>query len=416
VGDPPAPVPRASWPTWYRAAWTGTLFARSAWDERAIWFVAACTHTADLDHRSPNAGNFVLSRGRADLIVDPSPYGSLSTLTGNAPTVRSRNLGPKYVPSQGAWGEAIDWRWATKTKGGVVAARCDYTEAYRFQERPPDIAEALRDFVLLPSADGRDASLVVVDRATTGDPELKMYLRFRVPAELGMDRNGTGTATATIDGARLAISGGRSPVVRRTALKDCFGEGTTRGNCDAARFPVTDYRVEIAGPEPRAVHVIEATDARAGARHGDISGPGWTGVRIGGTRDAVVVWPKPAGRGFTYRAARGKAVTHVVLDAPARDGKATVSARPDGGDCSVTVAAGGDVPALPIIVTLNDACAVAVDREEPNGVSLTKPAPRVHHGSLRVRDLFGKKRLMAAAGAVGLVVLVAAWRRKKTPF
>jgi len=34
----------------------------------------------------------MLSRGGADLIVDPSPYGSLSTLTGNAPTVLSRQL------------------------------------------------------------------------------------------------------------------------------------------------------------------------------------------------------------------------------------------------------------------------------------------------------------------------------------
>src|SRR5262245_37171412 len=89
IGDPPVLPPRASWPTWYRAAGTATVFARTGWDDRAIWFVAECARTAGLDHRSPNAGNFVLSRGTADLIVDPSPYGSLSTLTGNAPAVRS---------------------------------------------------------------------------------------------------------------------------------------------------------------------------------------------------------------------------------------------------------------------------------------------------------------------------------------
>jgi hypothetical protein len=415
VGDPPAPVPRASWPTWYQAAYTGTLFTRTAWDDRAIWFVAACTHTTALDHRSPNAGNFVLSRGRADLIVDPSPYGSLSTLTGNAPTVRSKNLGPKYVPGQATWGEEIAWRWATKTKGGVVAARCDYTDAYRFQSTAPDIADALRDFVLLPSVDGHDASLVVVDRATTGAADQKMYLRFRVPAELAIDKTGTGTAT--ISGARLAISGGKGPVVGRTTHKDCFKEGTTRGNCDAARFPVTDYRVEIAGPEPRAVHVIEATDAKGGARHSDISGPDWTGVRIGGTRDAVVVWPNKPGRELAYRAPRGKAVTHVVLDAPAASGKATVSARPDGDSCAVTVAPGGTVPAQPIVVTLNDACAVTADLEEPNGVAPSRPAPHHARSSLRLGGYIMAHRKRAAAGAaaaaMGAFALMMFWRRKK---
>jgi hypothetical protein len=359
VGDAPAPVPRAAWSTFYGAAGTGTVFSRTTWDDRAIWFVASCARQA-LDHRGPNAGNFVLSRGRADLIVDPSPYGSLSTLTGNAPTVQSRNLAPKFVPSQAGWGKQIAWRWATKTKGGVLAARCDYSDAYRLEERLSDVSGALRDFVLLPSADGRDASLVVVDRATTGAADLKMYLRFRVPGELAIDKTGTGTAT--IDGARLAISGSPGAVVGRTKLKDCFQPGTTRGNCDAARFPVTDYRAEIAGPEPRAVHVIEATDAKGSARHADISGPDWTGVRIGGTRDAVVVWPTRPGGALAYRAPRGKAVTHVVLDAPAADGKATVSARPDGDGCAVTVTPGGAVAAQPLIVTLNDGCAVTSDR------------------------------------------------------
>jgi len=119
VGDPPAQVPRATWPTWYLAAATATLYARTTWDDRAVWFVAACAQTASLDHRGPNAGNFVLSRGAADLIVDPSPYGSLSTLTGNAPAVMSRQLPDGYIPSQGAWGQAIAWKWTTVTRSGV---------------------------------------------------------------------------------------------------------------------------------------------------------------------------------------------------------------------------------------------------------------------------------------------------------
>lgn len=415
VGDAAEPVPRASWPTWYQAPATATLFTRTGWDDHAIWFVAACAQTNGLDHRGPNAGNFVLSRGGADLIVDPSPYGSLSTLTGNAPAVASKHLPSKYVPSQGAWSEDIAWRWATKTRGGVVAARCDYADAFRFQDRTSDVPEALRDLVLLPSPDGHDASLVVVDRATTGAAERKMYLRFRVPAELAIDPSGAGTAT--IKDARVTIRGGQAPSIGKSPLKDCFKDGVQRGQCDAARFPVTDYRVELAGPAPRAVHVIDATgakDARAAATSTPISGAGWTGVRIQGTRDAVVVWPTPPGSVLAYRAPKGKAITHVVLDAPAQDGKASVSAVPDGDACAVTLAAGGTFSGTPVIVTLDDACVVTADPEEPNGVSAEgKPAPvpkkpRVRGGGCcRAQSTPGSPLAMAA------VVLALLWRRRR---
>jgi hypothetical protein len=413
IGDPPAQVPRASWPTWYQSAATATLFTRTTWDERAIWFVAACARTDGLDHRGPNAGNFVLSRGAADLIVDPSPYGSLSTLTGNAPTVKSKHLPHNYIPSQGAWGKDIAWRWATKTRGGVVAARCDYADAYRFQDRKTDVAEALRDFVLLPGADGHDASLIIVDRATTGDADRKMYLRFRVPGELSIDKAGTGTAT--IGDARVAISGGHAPTVGRTALKDCFKEDTPRGNCDAARLAVTDYRVEIAGPEPRAVHVIDATGARSAATHSALSGDGWTGVRIGGTRDAVVVWPQKPGSELAYRAPKGKAVTHVVLDAPATAGRATLAARPDGDACAVTVSSGGPLSATPLIATLDDACAVAPDPEQPSGVSAEgKPAPVPGKQRVRRGGCCGAQSTPGSPIAMSLVLILLLRRRKRS--
>jgi uncharacterized protein (TIGR03382 family) len=412
VGDPPKLVPRAAWPTWYQATSSATVFARTGWDEHAIWFIAACAPTGAADHRSPNAGNFVLSRGAADLIVDPSPYGSLSTLTGNAPTVSSKHLPPKYIPSQGAWGDDIAWRWATKTRSGVVATRCDYADAYRFQGRKTDVPEALRDLVLLPSADGHDASLVVVDRATTGDAERKMYLRFRVPGELALDA--AGTATATIQDARLAIHGAASATLGKTALKDCFKDGTERGKCDAARFPVTDYRVELAGPEPRAVHVIEATAAGGGASSSPISGTGWTGVRITGTRDAVVVWPTSPGSGLSYQAPRGKAVTHVVLDAPEAGGTASVTAKLDGAGCAVTVAPGGTRSARPVIVTLDEACAVAPDPEEPSGVSAEgKPAPVPGKSRVRRGGCCGAQSTPGSPLAMSVVVLALLWRRRR---
>ena len=124
----------------------------------------------------------MLSRGKDDVIVDPSPYGSPSTLTSNAPTVASAQLPKEYIPSQASWGTKVGLDWATQTKSGVVAARCDYSDQYKFQERRSDVPDALRDLVMIPSSDGRDAVVVVVDRATTGDDDRPMYLRFRTPA------------------------------------------------------------------------------------------------------------------------------------------------------------------------------------------------------------------------------------------
>ena len=97
----PCSSPRASWPTWYLAAGTGTLFARTRWDDRAIWFVAECRaqrSTPTTAH--PDAGNFVLSRGKDDVIVDPSPYGSLSTLTEQRADRARRAQLPAGLPAE----------------------------------------------------------------------------------------------------------------------------------------------------------------------------------------------------------------------------------------------------------------------------------------------------------------------------
>lgn len=411
VGDPPEQVPRTSWPTWYQAPGTATVFARTGWDQHAIWFVARCARTDDLDHRGPTAGNFVLSRGTADLIVDPSPYGSLSTMTSNAPTVLSRHLPENYVPSQGAWGDDVAWRWVTRTRGGVLAARCDYADAYQFQHRPSDVPEALRDLVLLPSRSGRDASLVIVDRATTGEADRKMYLRFRVPAELAIDG---GTGTATIKDARLVIRGAHAATLGRTSQKDCFQPDTKRGKCDAARLPVTDYRVEIPGPAPRAVHVIEATGAGGTATSKPLSGDGWAGTHIQGTRDAVVIWPTAPGGKLAYRAPRAPSVTHVLLDAPALGGKASIAAKPDGDGCAVLVTGGGTFSATPAIVTLDDACAVTADPDEPSGVSAErKPAPVPARSRARRSGCCGAQTTPGSPIAMTVVVLALLLRRRR---
>jgi hypothetical protein len=406
VGDGAAEIPRITWPTWYLSEATGTVYARTRWDARAVWLVTTCQHGLDADHRHADAGNFVLSRGMDDLIVDPSPYGSQSTLTSNAPTIVSGRLPAKWFPSQGAWSTETGWDFATQTRSGVVVARCDYSDQFRFQERKSDIPDALRDLVFLPSSDGSDASLVVIDRASTGSSARPMLLRFRVPGELALEGD---VATRTIGTTRLAITGvSRSsgqPALGRPHRKDCFDSVEHQGRCDAARFAVTDLRLEVAGPQPSAVHVISATGASAeGAapRSTPLTGDGWAGVQIAGPRDAIVVWPTRKGQAVAYRAPRAGAMTHVILDPHPH---LAITARPDGDSCAVTTSLEGDI-AHPAIVVLDDACRVVSDPSIASAAAAIGPLPPPVPRSQAQKSRLGCSTTEAPGGAAALIGLI----------
>lgn len=413
VGDRAARLPRAAWPTWYATAATGTVFARTRWDDRGIWLVAECSRGIEVDHRHPKAGNFVLSRGVDDVIVDPSPYGSVSTLTSNAPAVASALLPADYTPSQGPWSKASTWSWATQTKSGVVAMRCDYADSFRFKDKASDVAMATRDFVLLPDAGGTDAALVVIDHATTGAAERGMNLRFRVAGGLSLEGEiGSKTVGATkLTITNVARTSGR-PVIGRTAHTKCYTKGIPKGTCDAARFEASDYRIELTGPEPSATHVIGVTDAAGKPVVSmPLSGKGWTGVRITSPREAVVVWP--TGDTLSYTAPPG---THVILDAPQLAGMATITAKRDGNACSVSVTPGGTTPARPVIVTLDAACAVVVDPASANVASAagTKPPGRPS-ASVRTKSggCCGAQSSPSSPVAMSVIVIGIVVRRRR---
>ena len=146
--------------------------------------------------------------------------------------MRSPQLPQDYQPSQAGWGDP-SFDFFTQRKSGVIAARCDYSDAYKFQERKSDVPDALRDLVVIPNADGTDAAVVVLDRANTGGDDRDLYLRFRTPGHLAL----TGTsATATVGATKLAITAlaPEKPAIGAPSLKDCFKQGTVRGTCDAA--------------------------------------------------------------------------------------------------------------------------------------------------------------------------------------
>jgi hypothetical protein len=374
TGVAAVPVPRAQWPTWYLARGTSTFYARTRWDEHAVWMAMQCSRTLAADHFHPNAGNFVISRGVDNLIVDPSPYGSLSTLTGNAPTVDSPQLPPNYRPSQGYWGELTGFRWALQSQRGVVTARCDYADQYKFQARPSDVPLAQRDWVLLPDHRGGDATLVISDRADTTSRDRELDLRFRAlaPWELIGDVARVEVGASSVELSTLGAAPIK-PTISSPTLKDCFGATTPRGNCNAARFPVVDVRLRLPGPEVVVTHVITVGDRTAkAARATPITDKAYRGVAISRASGEVAVLWALTSTGLRYQAAPGAVV--VVHDAAAGDRVATFSATPNGAGCQLEVSSqpraaaakrappsSADERAAPLVLFLDERCQVSSD-------------------------------------------------------
>ncbi|MEZ4366425.1 MAG: hypothetical protein R2939_09075 [Kofleriaceae bacterium] len=369
--EPPVAPPRESWPTWYLAPGTGNLYARATWADDSVWTVMQCTSTLDIDHFHADAGNVVVSRGADDLLVDPSPYGTLSTLTSNAPTVASAHLPAEYIPGQAYWSQHTRWDWAHQSRRGVVTGRCDYADQYRFQHRPSDVPAALRDLVLVPWAGGADATLVVVDRAVSGAASRPLYTRFRMPGTVALDGDvaRAKVGASRIEVQRLASSSGQLAQAASTA-KDCWTPPRPRGDCNAARLPVGEARLTVDGPRMSAVQVVDVAAAGAvGATSTSVSGPGWSGAwleRDGGA--AMIVWgaeppwqAPTSATTLTYTAPARAGAVHVVLDAPGAAERVAVTSRRVGDACEVTLTVGGAVAARPAHLLLDEACAVEVD-------------------------------------------------------
>jgi hypothetical protein len=362
-----APAPKAfptTAPTWYYVPGSRTLFARTDWSNKAIWMASRCAPNRVPDHMWVDAGNVVLTRGADHLVVDPTPYGGFSTLTGNAPTVVSPQLPSDYQPSQASWGKDanVDFRWARQTQSGVVAARCDYAGQYQFQDNASDVPRAMRDLVMIPYGQG-NAALVVVDD-TVGANSTGLDIRFH---SMNTFAGAGATSRAHVGGsdlvAQLASSSGGTPSLVVPGVGDCFS--SPRGKCEIGRFKTGEWHTAVTGKNAQAVTVLDAVAAgESPAAATSSSGSGWRATELdrGGKHIAVV--SIDAGKtSVTYTA---KAGTHVVVGAPAGDkGRADVTATGSGGSCTVTVAAHagatGGFDAKPVVVSVDANCQVSED-------------------------------------------------------
>ena len=340
------------WPTSYFATGISAFYARTSWAREGVWMATICPPQYDADHLPPSAGNLMITRGVDEVLIDPSPYGSLSSLTSNAPTVESKQHLDKYRPSQAPWGETTHFDWALQTASGVIAARCDYADQYKFQERASDIPLAIRDIVLIPWGKQRaDATTVVIDRTESGAAERQMHLRFRSPSMFKLDKDVAhakiGASTFTI--RRVSPTTG-APEVRAPKVGACWE--MPRGKCDTTRLPTGEYRIAIPGPKPEAIHVLDAaaTNDLAVATIAE----GVTHLRRG-TQDAYV-----AANPVTYSTKPSAGAIHVVLvDGPS---PAKVTVTRDGDKCTVAVATDGPArePA-PLVFTVDDKCQSSED-------------------------------------------------------
>ena len=434
--------PLASRPApWFVALGTRTLYARSAFTPDAYWAVFTSPPRLVPDHQQMNASNFVFSRGADPLIVDPSPYGSRSTLTGNALTVDSDVVQGKYKPSQTPWSVA-DLRWARGTASGVVAARADVAGAFRFSETPSDVPLARRDWVFLPEGES-----IAVDRAVTGGRRRNVYVRFRTPAALTLAAaGGHPVARGQVGASALAIHAALvEPQAAPTTVavpksRDC---ADAAGACTAARFPVHEYALKVAGDEVLAIHVIdglgrgEAPAEVAALREPDAVG---VSVRRAGKQTYVVAAARPRARPpstLRYGAAGAGTTRHVVFDAPGSDsgaGETVVSAAagPDG-RCQVklSISGGKTIAGRPAIFALGPAsggCIISEDAAAGQVIVAGPPAlePRSKRtgGCSYVIDRFdqidpAKKRrkaiqaLVFGGGVAAVVVLGTLLRRRR---
>ena len=185
-------------PLFYVARGTRKVYARSGWDANAMWAVLVSSPKFGVDHQHLDASNFVFSRGADPLIADPSPYGSLSTLTSNAISVDSRSVQSNYRPSQSPKSSA-DLPWARATESGTVAARSDFSGAFN-GDAPTDVPLARRDWVFLS-----EGEVVTIDRVRTDDAARNTYLRIRSPAELRLSGGSPGGVSGTVGGSKVFI-------------------------------------------------------------------------------------------------------------------------------------------------------------------------------------------------------------------
>ncbi len=363
--------PTVAYPKDAATAWTAkstrTVFARSSWDPHAVWGAFTCGPRLVEDHQHVNAGNWVMSRGGDYLVVDPTPYGSLSTLNGNAPAVDSIVAGRSPSQQWSLLGRKTDLVWTRAATGNIVAARGDYADQFSGlsemdDEVPSDVPLAIRDWIFIPS--GPDGTIVLVDRVRTGQANRGAHFRVRSLAKLRLDG---AVASGTLGNSSIHIRhlwpNNASPAVRTPPKGESCD--SSNGRCDVAKYAVDEVKLDVSGPDCAAITVVDATSANAPAPPTALlTGPGFRGAvfQRAATQFVIVTSDRPdasPGEAFTYLAPSSS--VHIVLDVPSSaDGKADVTAIAKDTQCEIRTTAHangqGGMEARPLMIAVSASC------------------------------------------------------------
>jgi len=418
-------------PLWYLVRGTRQLVARTSWDSDAYWAIFTSAPAVNSDHHHFDASNFAFSRGADDLVVDPSPLGTRSTLTSNAVSADSAGVPGDYAGSQTPWNKA-ELMWARGTESKVYAARSDFARAFDFSGTPSDIPYAHREFVLLP-----EGEIVLIDRVVTGAASRNMYITIHTNTG-GTLKMTSGIGVGTVGGSQVAIhpvvlSSG-SPNVTKPAIGECH-----EGRCTNVRVAVDAYNVQVAGPSAVAVHVIDGLatgedQATVASLNDPAYDPGTQNAGVigaavyrGSKQSYVVASSAPmgdAGAMMTYAVLGTSAGRHIVFDAPEDgSGKSMVTATNSSGQCLVTITAGDGFTGHPLMFQVSaaaDGCTVAEDTDVPSsgpppggGRPAGEPLPGDNTSSGCKCAAAGSLELSAFAPA--LIAALAAIRLRRRP-
>ncbi|MDP9198967.1 MAG: hypothetical protein M3O07_07110, partial [Pseudomonadota bacterium] len=200
----------------------------------------------------------------------------------------------------------------------------------------------------------------VLDRTRGKTPAQALHLRFRSLADLSPDKTG---ASGRVGDSRVHIRRLQASTIEGTARKlrrsSCFLEKYTRGNCDAARFAVSEISAVLTGPDAYALHFIEATPAQqplsdAIELHAT-GGAAWS-VERGRATWVVAVPSSPDAVSYRVPASTAR---HVILPFPVagRD-RIRVHATQDAATCRVTIGGnkGAEIAGSPGMFELDTAC------------------------------------------------------------
>ncbi len=355
---------------WYVARGTRAMYVRTAWDQGAYWGVFSSAPRLVADHQLSSASNFVLSRGADHVIVDVTNYGEEgSTLESNAIALDSTKATSNDTPSQPDSSKA-ELPWARGTADAVYAARSDLSNAYIYGDST-DIKYAQRAWVMLP-----EGEVVTIDRAHTAGAAQQMHIGFHANTGGGKLALSGSVATGPVGSSQVAIhavtlSGGTPTVIPTPAGACSLSCDYPCGKCDAARFAVDKYAVEVPGPWAVAVHVIDALGAgEAQATTGSLNDDNYDPARQNAGVIGAAVY-RANRQTFVVASSQQDGATaspliygipakapsmHVVFDAPEdAGGKSAVSVVTQGDRCVLTIVAGPGFTGHPLMFTVGSA-------------------------------------------------------------